>query len=365
MADFRISTTVVRQAVNLNYPRSNRGSGASIIKPPEQGGFCFGISIKIILLLQKVYIEDMNYLDWVDAVVTGLLDEAIRGDAHELPTEERTQWAGNRGLVTGASEEMVREDVRSEMGSKFDPSSTFWMALPSMSGKSDQSRLKDHPDQRNTGAHLAHTRGEGANAEIGSHGVRLFISPRQAKGQIGQGRIVPVHLAKGADLHVGNVVDEPGESYSTMTGLMSSVAKLGNPDLTREHGLAGQRLASPYSSLIQPKDVEGGRLSLSSSELTAAGAHLSGAHKDWLNRADLITRQRVLGSAGRTFAKHIGRLGYGGTVHAEPFGERYHVGDRFTAAGTKQELHAPVHTVSLQNRVHIAGDPITKESEAY
>ena len=307
----------------------------------------------------------MNYYDFVDLIAESLLGEAIHSIVDELPAEERTTWAGNRGLVTGASEEMAREDVRSELGSKADPSSTFWMAMPSMSGKSDLSRLKDHPDQRNTGAHLAHTRGEGPNSAIGSHGVRLFISPRQAKEQIGQGRVVPVHLAKGNDLHVGDVVDSPHESYAAMSGLMGSVAKLGNPELAREHGLAGQRLASPFSSFIQPKDVEGGRLALSSSELTAAGAHLSGAHKDWLNRADLITRQRVLGSAGRTFAKHIGRLGYGGTVHAEPFGERYHVGDRFTAAGTKQELHAPVHTVSLQNRVHIAGDPITKESEAY
>ena len=305
----------------------------------------------------------MNYFDWVDSVVSGLLDEAIRGEARPLPSEERQSWAGNRTILSKDSEDMAREDAKSEMGSKFDPSSTFWMATPAMSGKSDASRLKGHPDQMNTGAHLAHTRAENG---LGVHGVRLFISPRIAREQIGRGRITPVHLAKGSDLVIGRPRVDPTESYARATRLAGSVAKLGNPALAKEHGLAGQRLSSPYSALLNIGTEEGmPSLTASGEDLDKASEHLTQAHRDWFERSDLITRQRALGAAGRTFARHLGSVGLHGTIHAEPAGEKFYQGDDFSRPGKMRSVHAPVHTVSLQKRIHVAGDPITKESEIY
>lgn len=305
----------------------------------------------------------MNYFDWIDSVVSGLLDEAIRGEVHQLPPEERQSWAGNRAIVSKDAEDAAREDAKSEMGSSFDPGSTYWMATPAMSGKSDASRLKAHPDQMNTGAHLAHTRAENS---LGIHGVRLFISPSQARGQMGQGRITPVHLAKGSDLAIGRPRVNPAESYAMATKLAGSVAKLGNPDLAREHGLAGQRLSSPYHGLLKIGSEEGmSALTASEGDLEKASEHLSQAHKDWFERSDAITRQRALGAAGRSFARHLGTLGIHGTVHAEPAGEKFFQGDDFSKPGRMRSVHAPVHTVSLQKRIHIAGDPITKESEIY
>lgn len=304
-----------------------------------------------------------NYYDWIDTVVSGLLDEAIKSEAHPLSVEQRKHWAGMRSIVSKDAEDMAREDARSEMGSSFDPSSTFWMAIPSMSGKSDLSRLKGNPDQRNTGSHLAHARAENG---LGVHGVRLFISPRIAREQIGQGRITPVHLAHGSDLVIGRPRIDPNESYARATKLAGSVAKLGNPELAREHGLAGQRLALPYSGLLKIGSEEGmPSLESSEEELGKASEHLTQAHRDWFERSDAITRQRALGAAGRTFARHLGTLGIHGTVHAEPAGEKFFQGDDFSKPGRMRAIHAPVHTVSLQNRVHIAGDPITKESESY
>ena len=45
----------------------------------------------------------MNYFDWVDAVVSGLLDEAIRGNTDLLPPEERqaVQLIFDRGFEAG------------------------------------------------------------------------------------------------------------------------------------------------------------------------------------------------------------------------------------------------------------------------
>lgn len=315
-----------------------------------------------------MYFGSHNYYDWIDSVVSGLLDEAIRSEVHPLGVEQRKHWAGMRSIVSKDAEDMAREDARSEMGSKFDPSSTFWMAIPSGSGKSDLSRLKGHPDQRNTGAHLAHTRAENG---LGIHGVRLFISPRIAKEQIGQGRITPVHLAHGSDLSIGRPRVNPDESYMLATRLSRSVAKLGNPELkaAKEHGLAGQRLALPYSSILNTSSIsqdEGERaLILSGEDIDAASSHLTQAHKDWFERSDTITRQRALGAAGRSFARHLGNLGLHGTVHAEPAGERFYQGDDFSRAGRMRSIHAPVHTVALQNRIRVAGDSITKESENY
>lgn len=307
-----------------------------------------------------------NYFDFIESVVDNLLDEAIRSEVNPLPVESRKTWAGNRTLLSKDAEDMAREDARSEMGSSFDPSSTFWMAMPAMSGKSDLSRLKGHPDQMNTGSHLAHTRGE---TGLGVHGVRLFISPRQAKEQIGQGRITPVHLAHGSDLVIGRPRIDPTESYARATRLAGSVAKLGNPELAREHGLAGQRLALPYSSLISPATVvddEGApSLALSGEEIDAASEHLTQAHRDWFGRADTITRQRALGAAGKSFARHLGSLGLHGTVHAEPFGETFFQGNDFSKPGRMRAVYAPVHTVSLQKRIHVAGEPILKGTETY
>lgn len=304
-----------------------------------------------------------NYFDWIDSVVSGLLDEAIRSEANPLPPEERQSWAGNRTILSKDAEDMAREDVRSEVGTSFDPGSTYWMATPAMSGKSDLSRLKGHPDQMNTGAHLAHTRAENG---LGVHGVRLFISPRIAREQIGQGRITPVHLAKGSDLAIGRPRVDPTESYARATKLAGSVAKLGNPELAREHGLAGQRLALPYSGLLKIGSEEGmPSLDVSGEDLDKASEHLTQAHKDWFERSDAITRQRTLGAAGRSFARHLGNLGIHGTVHAEPAGEKFYQGDDFSKPGRMRSIHAPVHTVSLQKRIHVAGDPITKQSEIY
>lgn len=307
----------------------------------------------------------MNYFDWVDAVVSGLLDEAIRGNTDLLPPEERQSWAGNRAIVSKDAEDMAREETKSELGSSADPGTTYWMASPAMSGKSDASRLKGHPDQMNTGAHLAHTRAENG---LGIHGVRLFISPSQARGQIGRGRITPVHLAKGSDLVIGRPRVNPSESYAMATKLANSVAKLGNPELSaaRTHGLAGQRLSSPYHSLLHIGSEEGmSALQTSEGDIEKASEHLTQAHKDWFERSDVITRRRALGAAGRSFARHLGSLGLHGTVHAEPAGERFYQGDDFSKPGRMRAIHAPVHTVSLQDRIRVAGDPITKESEIY
>ncbi len=307
----------------------------------------------------------MNYFDWIDAVVSGLLDEAIRSEAHPLEAGERQSWAGNRAIVSKDAEDQAREETKSELGSSVDPGTTYWMATQEMSGKSDASRLKGHPDQMNTGAHLAHTRAENG---LGIYGVRLFISPSQARGQIGRGRITPVHLAKGSDLVIGRPRVNPSESYAMATKLANSVAKLGNPELSaaRTHGLAGQRLSSPYHSLLHIGSEEGmSALQTSEGDIEKASEHLTQAHKDWFERSDAITRRRALGAAGRSFARHLGSLGLHGTVHAEPAGERFYQGDDFSKPGRMRAIHAPVHTVSLQDRIHVAGDPITKESEIY